>query len=365
MNDCTNCDPCPPCETQLPETCEALPTTDDPKRLVVEDTAFCKKTVAAPSEISVLQFDENNDISWRDGSLPSPVKIPNLAPYTIDNIPSIMVLKADGTVKKWNPSNTADDYIAYWDGSNWRIGNLVSLLPSGTGVLTSDGATLSFVGGVNGDYLQIIGGSIQFSSFIPGGTPTGTVTAFAGSAAPSGWVLCNGALYGRTALDPSPQTALFGVIGTTYGSGDGLTTFNVPDLRGMFVRGLDAGRGVDPLRSLGSQQAFAMQSHNHGGQTSPETANHSHSFSGTTGVDSPDHSHGYFAPFGTGGNPSFLNAAGISAPAQQTAGASTRHTHTFSGTTGGMSNSHAHLITSQGATETRPVNVAMNWIIKT
>jgi microcystin-dependent protein len=365
MKDCTNCDPCPPCETQVPETCEALPTTNDPKRLVVEDTAFCKKTVAAPSEISVLQFDENNDISWRDGSLPSPVKIPNLDPYTIDNIPSIMVLKADGTVKKWNPSNTADDYIAYWDGSNWRIGNLVSLLPSGNGVLKSDGTTLSFVGGINGDYLQIIGGSIQFSSFVPGGTPTGTVTAFAGAAAPSGWILCDGGLYGRTALDPSPQTALFGVIGTTYGSGDGLTTFNAPDLRGMFVRGLDAGRGVDPLRSLGSQQAFAMQAHNHGGNTGFFNATHTHSFSGTTGVDSPDHTHTYNQDtgqaFGTGGGGATINKLTLS----NTGGASTRHTHTYSGTTSSGGANHQHTITTEGTTETRPVNVAMNWIIKT
>lgn len=365
MNNCNNCDPCPPCETQLPSTCEALPTTDEPKRLVVEDSAFCKATVTPPTEISMLQYDENNDISWRSGSLTSPVKLPLMDAHTIDNVPRILVMKADGTVKIWTPSDAGDNYIAYWDGSAWRIGNINSLLPSGDGVLTSSGGTLSFVNGVNGDFLQIIGGNIVFSSAIPGGTPTGTVTAFAGTAAPSGWLLCNGAAYGRTSLDPSPQAALFGVIGTTYGAGDGLTTFNVPDLRGMFVRGLDAGRGVDPLRSLGSQQAQAFQSHNHGGATGLFDAVHTHPFSGTTGVDSPDHTHNYSVDsgqaFGVGGGGATINqlTTGV------TAGASTRHTHAFSGTTGNGGANHSHTITSEGSTETRPVNVAMNYIIKT
>ena len=63
--------------------------------------------------------------------------------------------------------------------------------------------------------------------------PTGTVSAFAGSAAPTGYALCDGSAVNRTA-----QAALFSVIGTTYGIGDGSTTFNLPDLRGRVVAGL-------------------------------------------------------------------------------------------------------------------------------
>ena len=367
MNNCDNCDPCPPCETQLPVTCEALDTTNDAKRIVVEDSAFCKRTISEPTQISVIQYDENNDVTWRSGSIASPVKLPSMDTHTIDNVPRILVMRADGVVKIWTPSDAADNYIAYWDGSAWRIGNINSLLPSGDGVLTSSGGTLSFVNGVNGDFLQIIGGNIVFSSTIPGGTPTGTVTAFAGSVAPSGWLLCNGSAYGRTALDPSPQAALFSVIGTAYGAGDGLTTFNIPDLRGVFVRGLDAGRGLDPLRVIGTQQADAIKSHNHTGVTSTESNNHTHAFSGTTGVDSPDHTHnianlnvtGYFT------NPGTTNTVVDNDATGTTAGASTRHTHAFSGTTGFVSSLHTHQIPSEGSTETRPVNVAMNYIIKT
>ena len=65
------------------------------------------------------------------------------------------------------------------------------------------------------------------------GIPTGTVSAFAGSAAPTGYALCDGSAVNRTT-----QAALFSVIGTTYGIGDGSTTFNLPDLRGRVVAGL-------------------------------------------------------------------------------------------------------------------------------
>ena len=82
---------------------------------------------------------------------------------------------------------------------------------------------------------------------------TGTVFPFAGSAAPSGWLLCDGSAVSRTTY-----ARLFGIIGTAYGAGNGTTTFNLPDLRGEFVRGLDAGRGVDSGRTLGSWQKGSM-----------------------------------------------------------------------------------------------------------
>jgi microcystin-dependent protein len=86
----------------------------------------------------------------------------------------------------------------------------------------------------------------------------GTTAFFAMSTAPTGWLACDGGLYSR-----SVYADLFAAIGTTYGAGDGSTTFNVPDLRGEFVRGLDAGRGVDAGRGLGTAQEDAMQDHVH------------------------------------------------------------------------------------------------------
>lgn len=85
----------------------------------------------------------------------------------------------------------------------------------------------------------------------------GTVDSFAMPIAPAGWLECNGAMVSRTAY-----AALFAKIGTIYGAGDGATTFQIPDLRGEFVRGWDNGRGVDP-RVIGSAQAGQMPSHTH------------------------------------------------------------------------------------------------------
>ena len=67
-----------------------------------------------------------------------------------------------------------------------------------------------------------------------GAVPVGVVNPFAGSIAPSGWLLCFG-----QAVSRSQYSALFAVLGTTYGAGDGSTTFVVPDMRGRSVRGKD------------------------------------------------------------------------------------------------------------------------------
>lgn len=86
----------------------------------------------------------------------------------------------------------------------------------------------------------------------------GTVAHFSMSAAPLGWLKANGAAISRTAY-----ANLFLAIGTAFGVGDGSTTFNLPELRGEFVRSLADGRAVDTGRALGSAQAEALISHDH------------------------------------------------------------------------------------------------------
>ena len=88
--------------------------------------------------------------------------------------------------------------------------------------------------------------------------PVGAVIWVAMNTAPTGFIKANGAAVSRTTY-----SALFTAIGTTFGSGDGSTTFNVPDLRGEFIRGWDDSRGVDSGRSFGSFQADEFKSHTH------------------------------------------------------------------------------------------------------
>jgi microcystin-dependent protein len=88
--------------------------------------------------------------------------------------------------------------------------------------------------------------------------PIGAIIAFPVAAIPAGWLECNGQAISRTTF-----TDLFGFIGTTYGAGDGSTTFNLPDYRGVFLRGNDNGRGYDAGRALGSEQGDEFKSHKH------------------------------------------------------------------------------------------------------
>ncbi len=114
---------------------------------------------------------------------------------------------------------------------------------------TSSGkATLKLYDGTNWIKLDL-GGSVSI----------GSIETFAGVEAkiPEGYLLCNGQEVSRTTYKD-----LFDVIGTTYGSSSG-TTFKVPDLRGEFIRGFDAGRGVDSGRVFGSSQGDMLKSHSH------------------------------------------------------------------------------------------------------
>ena len=88
--------------------------------------------------------------------------------------------------------------------------------------------------------------------------PPGTVVAFGAASTPSGFIHCNGA-----AIDRALYSDLFAAIGTTFGTGNGSTTFNVPDLRGSFIRGHDDGRGFDSGRAFGNYQADEFASHDH------------------------------------------------------------------------------------------------------
>ena len=65
-------------------------------------------------------------------------------------------------------------------------------------------------------------------------TPSGSVISYAGASAPTGWLLCSGQTVSRTTY-----SSLFSAIGTTYGVGDGSTTFTLPDMRGRVVAGVD------------------------------------------------------------------------------------------------------------------------------
>lgn len=158
---------------------------------------------------------------------------------------------------------------------------------------------------------------------VSSGSVAGMVSMFALAAAPSGWLLCNGAAVSR-----SVYAALFAAIGTTFGAGDGSTTFNLPELRGEFLRGLDSGRGVDVDRVLGSAQVDRNKAHNHGG-------------TGSAGA----HTHNLKRHLGEG--------IGV---AIQVLGNMSSCIDSSAVYVGG---DHVHTIASDGGTDARPRNVAL------
>lgn len=158
--------------------------------------------------------------------------------------------------------------------------------------------------------------------------PTGAVVPFAMNTPPTGWLKANGAAVSRTTY-----AALFTAIGTTFGVGDGSTTFNLPDLRGEFVRGWDDGRGVDSARAFGSAQSSQNLSHSHTGSTNT-TGSHTHGTAGD-GINVT-----------AGGQGVRYWGDGV----QQT----------------GSAGSHSHTLTinTDGGTEARPRNIALLFCIK-
>lgn len=93
--------------------------------------------------------------------------------------------------------------------------------------------------------------------------PSGMLAPFAGTSAPSGWFLCYGQTVSRTTY-----AALFTAIGTTYGTGDGSTTFNLPDLRGRTIAGVDDMGGSAASRLTGDNGATTATADSNGSFTS-------------------------------------------------------------------------------------------------
>ena len=301
-------------------------------------------------------------------------------------------------------SSSSTPELKIWNGSNWKrvdpdgqsqtqtdarylrtTDAASTYLPLAGGVMTGDltldgaptsnnmAATKKFVedaiAAIN------IGPSIETGMIIPyGGSGTATTP-------PSGYRFCNGAAINRTTF-----SALFGVIGTRFGNGNGSTTFNIPDLRSEFIRGANTMGGNSRSGGLGSNNAGGTQgdtfeSHNH---NAVSASSHQHSVGSagshghTLSINSNgSHSHGTgqtlntsadgYRDWGTGSTDDDGNAtssgtgSGGSHGHSGSAGSGGSHNHGNTGNGGG----HDHTIENTGSTETRPRNVAVTYLIKT
>lgn len=201
--------------------------------------------------------------------------------------------------------------------------------------------TLTLPGGDgnSGDALTTDGsGNLSFVS-LAAAVPTGSVHQMATTTAPAGYLKCNGAAVSRTTY-----ADLFAIIGTTWGSGDGSTTFNVPDLRGEFVRGWDDGKGTDSGRNFASSQSSANKQHNH--TATVNDSGHEHNFRGYRLQDGTDRS---------------TQAIADDDRRSDRNDASVDDTGAIISATTGITVS----IANHGASEARPRNIALMYVIKT
>ena len=229
---------------------------------------------------------------------------------------------------------------------------------------------------------------------------------FAGTTAPAGWLLCDGSIISRTVY-----ANLFNKISTSFGNGDGSSTFHLPDMRGRFERGKDSGIARDPDRTartasnpggntgdnVGSVQDHTYSSHTHTNSasvsTGGESVDHSHNNTGYISADhghyvnpTGDHNHGsddaYFSEF-NGWNRGFQgsNHGGHWSNSVDSTWQATESQGWHDHGTGGVSANHYHgtntvsawhthtipfnlSINTDGGNETRPVNANMNYVIK-
>jgi len=136
------------------------------------------------------------------------------------------------------------------------ISNLSPGSPAGTDVIPFSNGTTTHK--VQVQSLPVDYNSLLNKPAVPQTAPTGSIIMWPTTTPPTGYIECNG-----SAISRSSFSALFTVLGTSYGAGNGSTTFNLPDLRGEFIRGWDNSKGVDTGRVIGSSQQDAFQGHWH------------------------------------------------------------------------------------------------------
>lgn len=207
--------------------------------------------------------------------------------------------------------------------------------------------------------------AVPYARNAANGVPVGTVISFAGPASniPDGWLICDGSLVNRNTY---PQ--LYNAIGFAWGgSGD---NFNIPDLRGMFLRGVAGGSGYDPDRNSRTALKSGGNTGDNVGSLQGNTfGSHTHTFNGNTGTTSTTGHHNH----GDGDYDNLVNwdgyhtADGVDHPGPNSG--STEINLSFYGTLQATGN-HNHSFTPSGSNsatggnETRPTNVYVYYIIK-
>jgi microcystin-dependent protein len=341
------------------------------------------------SKVAASNSNADTTINWAEGQAPSSIndsaraEMARVAQYR-DDIAGAIVTTGTSTAYAVS-SNQVFDTLAHMDGAMIAFTphatntgavtlNIDSLgarglrsspgvdLPSGSLILgtpyvalyNNSDAVWYLHGGVSNPYNIPLGGGIDY---------WGTTAPNSAFAFPSG-----------QAISRTTYATCFTLLGTTFGAGDGSTTFNLPDKRGRVSAAWDAMGGTSASRfspafgtGAGTETVSIAQGNlpaltltgaalsvSASGTTGSQNANHQHAFSGTTGDDSPDHAHGHTAIQGANvavnTASASATAAGFATANIPTAGANARHQHAYAGATASENANHQHAVTVTGTT---------------
>jgi len=238
------------------------------------------------------------------------------------------------------------------------LSTVLGIASGGTGLTSFTAGDLMYATGSTTIAKLGIGSAGQFLKTNAGATapawstetdlcPVGSIIMYGAAAAPTNWLLCDG-----TAVNRTTYADLFSAIGTTYGSGNGSSTFNVPNLQGVFPIGYDGG----------SSYALAATG---GATTDTPTLSGTNAGTTLTSAQIPAHAHGGVTTGwpsgswtgGTGATQTAIDASGLSVVSGSVnlsldnTGGGSSHTHTWTGTS--------------SAVDTIPPYLVVNYIIKT
>jgi len=318
---------------------------------------------------------------------PPVLKVYNGASFTIVSfLPGSSVATSPGTSapaspalgQLWLDTSQDPDELKIYDGANF-----VRVDPVGISQTDAD-ARYEQITDAASTYLALAGGTMTGSLTLVGDpstdnqaankkyvddeidsipaatdlTPAGTIIFSARTTAPTGYLHANGAAVSRTTYSD-----LFDAIGTNYGSGDGSTTFNLPDLRNQFLRGQGSLTGA-----IGTTQSSQNLSHGHTASSTTTGGSHSHGAS-TTGAGGHSHTvvRGRNPDPDTGDSDQLLETRN-DFDNQSNYGTSSvgNHSHSVSvNSSGNLSISTSTTISDDGGTEARPQNMALLPCIKT
>lgn len=219
--------------------------------------------------------------------------------------------------------------------------------------------------------------AIATTAFVRTILPPGVMVPYLGAAAPTGWLLCDGSAVSRTTY-----AALYAILSTVYGTGDGSTTFNLPDLRGR----TPVGKNTATFATLGAKggeeshvlSVAEMPSHQHTGTTGGRSAAHSHT--GVTGTENQSHTHSQFVHYrsdvliNAGGSivindVNQITGASIGTNTSGSTGSTESAAHNHNFTTNPETTDHTHSFTSDPTGSGSPHNnltpyIVTNYIVK-